>query len=59
VEYHLPQAKWAQHLLDLLARYEKKRRRQEQHPALDAGSILAQHLAWQSERQALSSALTG
>jgi len=47
VEYHRPQARWAQHLLKLLARYEAHQRRTK--PPSSA-TILARHIAWQEQR---------
>lgn len=49
VEYHRPQAKWAQHLLNLLARYEKRTlHRTRRLPSSD--TITAKHIAWQEQR---------
>jgi hypothetical protein len=47
VEYHRPQARWAQHLLKLLARYDT-----HQHRAKPPSSatVLAKHIAWQEQR---------
>jgi hypothetical protein len=46
VEYHRPQARWAAHLLKLLARYERQHRR----PPMDAAAITARHIAWQEQQ---------
>jgi hypothetical protein len=45
VEYHRPQARWAAHLLKLLARYER------QHPEnrVDEATITTRHIAWQAQ----------
>jgi hypothetical protein len=54
VEYHRPQARWAKHLLKLLARYEAHpHRTRPPSPA----TVLARHIAWQEQR--LSSAARG
>jgi hypothetical protein len=47
VEYHRPDAKWAQHLLKLLARYERSRR--STGPSSD--TVLEKHVAWQEQRR--------
>jgi hypothetical protein len=47
VEYHRPQARWAQHLLKLLARYEAHQHRTK--PPSSA-TVLARHIAWQEQR---------
>jgi len=48
VEYHRPQARWAAHLLRLLARYE--RRQQKQQWGASSATITARHIAWQEQR---------
>ena len=49
VDYHRPQAKWAQHLLNLLARYEKRTHHHTRRlPSSD--TITAKHIAWQEQR---------
>ena len=48
VEYHLPQARWAAHLLKLLDRYD----RQQRH-TLSPEAITAKHIAWQEQRIAV------
>jgi len=53
VEYHRPQARWAQHLLKLLAHYEAHPHRTK--PPSSA-TVLAKHIAWQEQRM---SAVTG
>lgn len=53
VEYHLPQARWAGHLLKLLARYDarqKKRRRRRKTALVDQNTVLEKHIAWQEQR---------
>jgi predicted ATPase len=47
VEYHRPQARWAQHLLKLLARYEAHPHRTK--PPSSA-TVMAKHIAWQERR---------
>jgi hypothetical protein len=47
VEYHRPDAQWAQHLLKLLARYE---RRQRQSTRISSKAVLEKHIAWQEQR---------
>ncbi len=49
VLYHRPQARWAQHLLNLLARYERQQRRQRPAP-VDPETVLQKHIAWQEHR---------
>lgn len=51
VEYHRPLAQWARHLLELLARYEKRQRQRALASRPDSATITAQHIAWQTERQ--------
>jgi hypothetical protein len=46
-EYHRPQARWAQHLLKLLARYEAHPHRTK--PPSSA-TVMAKHIAWQEQR---------
>jgi hypothetical protein len=46
VEYHRPDAQWAQHLLKLLARYEKKHR---QSTRISSRTVLEKHIAWQEQ----------
>jgi hypothetical protein len=48
VEYHRPQARWAAHLLKLLARYER-RQRTRQSMKSDA-TLTIKHIKWQQER---------
>jgi hypothetical protein len=50
VDYHRPDARWAQHLLKLLARYEIRQRRQQRAKTTSPATILARHIAWQEER---------
>jgi hypothetical protein len=50
VEYHRPQARWAQHLLDLFARYEKRQRVRRGVRVASSAGITAQHIAWQAQR---------
>jgi hypothetical protein len=51
VEYHRPRARWAQHLLRLLDRYERRQRRQHPMPQpVDSRLILERHIAWQKQR---------
>ena len=45
VEYHQPQARWAAHLLKLLARYDRQHRKNN----IDAAAITARHIAWQEQ----------
>lgn len=52
VEYHRPQARWAAHLLRLLARYE--RRQQKQLRGTSSATITARHIAWQEQRVGLA-----
>lgn len=47
VEYHRPDAQWAQRLLKLLARYE---RRQRQSARINSKTVLEKHIAWQEQR---------
>ena len=46
VEYHRPDAQWAQHLLKLLARYERKYR---QSTRISSKTVLEKHIAWQEQ----------
>jgi hypothetical protein len=46
VEYHRPDANWAQHLLKLLARYEQ---RQQQTARAGSENVLEKHIAWQEQ----------
>ncbi len=46
VEYHRPDAQWAQHLLKLLARYERRHR---QSTRIDSMAVLEKHIAWQEQ----------
>jgi hypothetical protein len=48
VEYNRPQARWAAHLLTLLARYER-RQRTRQSMKSDA-TLTIKHMKWQQER---------
>lgn len=53
VAYHRPYARWAQYLLNLLAKYERRqhrmrmRRAQVRKKQIDSQAILAKHIAWQ------------
>lgn len=49
VDYHRSQARWAQHLLNLLARYERQQRRERPAPVA-ATTITAKHIAWQEQQ---------
>lgn len=49
VLYHRPLARLAQHLLSLLARYERQQRRRRPAP-VDAATITRRHVAWQEQR---------
>ena len=49
MEYSLPQAQWAAHLLKLLARYERRQHSQCIIP-VNSATILAKHTAWQAQR---------
>ncbi len=49
VDYHRPQARWAQHLLNLLARYERQQQRERPAPVA-AATVTAKHIAWQEQR---------
>jgi hypothetical protein len=46
VEYHRPDANWAQHLLKLLARCEK---RQQKTARAGSENVLEKHIAWQEQ----------
>jgi hypothetical protein len=50
VEYHLPQARWADHLLKLLARYEQRQQRRKYVRQIKPETITARHIAWQEQR---------
>jgi hypothetical protein len=50
VDYHRPDARWAQHLLKLLSRYEVRQRRQQRAKTTSSATILARHIAWQEAR---------
>jgi hypothetical protein len=50
VHYHRPQARWAKHLLDLLARYEKRQRVRRGVRVASSAGITAKHVAWQAQR---------
>ena len=50
VEYHRPQARWAQALLNLLVRYEKRQRAQLVRTS--SYIITARHIAWQEQQLA-------
>jgi hypothetical protein len=52
VEYHLPQARWAAHLLRLLDRYDRRQRQRERRPIVSEGVITARHVAWQEQHLA-------
>lgn len=54
VEYHRPYARWAAHLLALLARYDIRQQRHVQTGSSPA--ILAKHVAWQGEQLAKAAA---
>jgi hypothetical protein len=47
VEYHRPDARWAQHLLDLLGRYDKRQRARKPTRIESSAQITAHHIAWQ------------
>jgi hypothetical protein len=47
VEYHRPDAKWALHLLKLLARYERQQRHSSE---TGSAAVLEKHIAWQEQR---------
>ena len=49
VAYNRPQARWARHLLGLLARYELRQRLGRRAPT--SAHITARHIAWQAARQ--------
>lgn len=49
VLYHRPQAAWAQHLLNLLRRYERQQQRQRPAP-VDPANVTAKHVAWQEQQ---------
>ncbi len=49
VLYHRPHAAWAQHLLNLLRRYERQQQRQRPAPE-DPANVTAKHVAWQEQR---------
>jgi hypothetical protein len=57
VEYHRPRAAWAQHLLDLLARYEKRQRVQQGVQVASSVAITAKHAAWQAQRMQVTAAV--
>ena len=46
VEYHRPDTNWAQHLLKLLARYERRHR---QSTRISSRTVLERHIAWQEQ----------
>jgi hypothetical protein len=46
VEYHRPDAQWAQRLLKLLARYERRHR---QSTRISSRTVLERHIAWQEQ----------
>jgi hypothetical protein len=46
MEYHRPDAQWAQHLLKLLARYERRHR---QSTRTSSKAVLEKHIAWQEQ----------
>jgi len=50
VEYHLPQARWAAHLLKLLERREQRHRRPRHAPQISPQTITAKHVAWQEQQ---------
>lgn len=56
VEYHRPDARWAQTLLKLLARYDARQRRPRRSIGINSETILARHIAWQEQRLASASA---
>jgi hypothetical protein len=49
VEYHRPDARWAQHLLELLARYDKRQRARKPARIESSAQITAHHIAWQEQ----------
>ncbi|MBN1680133.1 MAG: hypothetical protein JW966_07565 [Anaerolineae bacterium] len=52
VEYHRPNARWAQSLLNLLAKFERRQRRRRPAMADDPNTVLAKHIAWQKQKTA-------
>jgi hypothetical protein len=56
VEYHRPNARWAQTLLKLLARYDARQRRPRRSVGVRSETILARHIAWQEQQLASASA---
>ncbi len=56
VDYHRPQAKWAQTLLKLLDRYEKRQRAHQPATTTSSATILAKHIAWQEQQSARAQA---
>lgn len=57
VEYHLPQARWAGHLLKLLARYDLRQQRRKYVRQINADTITARHIAWQEQRLSMIATL--
>ena len=58
VEYHRPDARWAQTLLKLLSRYDARQRRPRRSVGIKSETILARHIAWQEQQIAIASART-
>ncbi|NDJ78780.1 MAG: hypothetical protein GYB65_21225 [Chloroflexi bacterium] len=50
VEYHRPNADWAQRLLNMLSRYDRRQAAQPRTPVVDPEVVKAQHIAWQEQR---------
>lgn len=48
VDYCLPQAAWAAHLLKLLERYERRQRKQM--PGESSVAITSKYIVWQEQR---------
>jgi hypothetical protein len=56
VEYHLSQARWASHLLKLLARYEQRQQRRKNVRPIKPETVTAKHIAWQEQRFSMTAA---
>jgi hypothetical protein len=50
VEYHLPLARWASHLLNLLEIYDRRQRGRT--PVVSQHTVTARHVAWQEQQLA-------
>jgi hypothetical protein len=50
IEYHRPRAAWAQFLLDLVTRYEKRQRVRWGVQVASSASVTAKHVAWQAQK---------